>query len=140
MGAAAVELGLTLLVLMPFSMGLIDYGYFFYVHHHVTQAAREAARLSVKPGRTCADACGTAKTYLDEVGMARLDSDADCEISEEPCAPQAGGDAPVPLRGSCVVRLRYPVGTNGSITRFNLPPYVPPKAYARACSGMRLQR
>lgn len=43
-GAAAVEFGLVLLPLMVLLLGLIQYGWYFYVSQSASAAAREAAR------------------------------------------------------------------------------------------------
>jgi Flp pilus assembly protein TadG len=66
-GAAAVEFGLILPVLMLVLMGIMEYGYVFYVDLTITNAAREGARVgvTVEDGNNADDvAVSVASKYL----------------------------------------------------------------------------
>ena len=79
-GAAAIEFALSLLILLPLVLGILDYGYYFYVSMAATEATRLAARAT---GNTVVGSCtstgpvivaqtaGTnaARTYLTTIGM-----------------------------------------------------------------------
>jgi Flp pilus assembly protein TadG len=124
-GAAAVEFAITIALLMLITMGLIDYGYFWYVHHVVTNAAREEARIAVK-GASCGggggsgSTCPIASAYLASSG---LPASITCGITTVAAPP-----------ARCEVDLIYPVG---SITGFLPAGFVP--ANARAIVKMRQQ-
>jgi hypothetical protein len=51
-GAAAVEFAIILLPLILVLFGIIDFSWFFWNKHVVTDAAREGARWAVLPGMT----------------------------------------------------------------------------------------
>jgi hypothetical protein len=117
---------------MVVAMGLIDYGYFFYVHHHVTNAAREGARDVVRTP-DCGY-CPRAEAYL----ISALGS---LPVGWT-CPPAGGNTAPVTIAGvsGCEVVLAYPVGRSGSLTGFLSGTSYGPPAYARARIVMRSQR
>ena len=46
-GAAAIEFAILLPVLCAILLGMIDYGYFFYLNSAIVNAAREGARAGV---------------------------------------------------------------------------------------------
>lgn len=71
-GVAALEFALVLPFLLVLLMGMIDYGYYFYVNSTVVNAAREGARNGVvQPTVTLAqqEAQRTARAYLVAAGI-----------------------------------------------------------------------
>ena len=79
-GAAAIEFALSLLILLPLVLGILDYGYYFYVSMAATEATRLAARAT---GNWVVGTCSNtgpmnaatntgrnaASTYLTTIGM-----------------------------------------------------------------------
>ncbi len=59
-GAAAVEMALSLFVLMPLVLGMLQYGWYFFAAQSASSAARETARRLVVGDCT---ASGQAQTY-----------------------------------------------------------------------------
>jgi hypothetical protein len=53
-GVAALELALSLVFLVPLLMGMLQFGYYFYIASHAEEAARAGAREAVMKGGTCA--------------------------------------------------------------------------------------
>jgi Flp pilus assembly protein TadG len=55
-GVAAIELALSLVFLVPLMLGVLDYGYFFYIGAQAEDAARAGVRQAVRisAGGTCA--------------------------------------------------------------------------------------
>jgi hypothetical protein len=87
-GAAAVEFALMLGPLMLLVLGSIDWGYYFFVRHVVTNAAREGARFgslrdpAVVPSNCPAaitDAQNRAQSYLTSAGVVAATAVATCE-------------------------------------------------------------
>jgi Flp pilus assembly protein TadG len=78
-GTAAIEMALSLIVIMlPLVLGMMDYGYYFYVSSTAAEAARVAARAAVitPAGTACATAgAGTtaaraaATNYMNQIGL-----------------------------------------------------------------------
>ena len=76
-GAAAVEFALVLPILLLFVMGTIEWGWFFFTHQRVVNAAREGARAGTlvppPPNGTTAqmqsEATTAANNYLTAVGL-----------------------------------------------------------------------
>jgi Flp pilus assembly protein TadG len=76
-GAAAVEFALVLPILLLFLMGTIEWGWFFFTHQRVVNAAREGARagtlLPPPPLSTNAQVAAAAEAaagdYLEAVGL-----------------------------------------------------------------------
>ena len=70
-GAALVEFALVLPLLMTILMGILDYGYVYYVRLTMTNAAREGARVgATRDDDAAADAAETAaQTYLASAGI-----------------------------------------------------------------------
>jgi Flp pilus assembly protein TadG len=98
-GAAAVELGISLIVLMPLIFGMIDYGYFFYVSITASDAARAAARATANTPTTTCDAPSVAlaniagkavaTTYMNQTGLGsptNLTFSATCAVVAGPPA------------------------------------------------------
>ena len=70
-GAALVEFALVLPLLMAILMGILDYGYVYYVRLTMTNAAREGARVgATRDADVAPDAAETAaQTYLASAGI-----------------------------------------------------------------------
>ena len=56
-GVAALELALSLTFLVPLLMGMLDFGYYFYIGTNAEEAARASVRALVSAGSS---KCGTA--------------------------------------------------------------------------------
>jgi Flp pilus assembly protein TadG len=52
-GVAALELALSLTFLIPLLMGMLDFGYYFYIGTNAEEAARAGVREAVARGGTC---------------------------------------------------------------------------------------
>ena len=52
---AALELALSLVFLVPLLMGMLQFGYYFYVASNAEEAARAGVREAVMKGGNCAD-------------------------------------------------------------------------------------
>jgi Flp pilus assembly protein TadG len=84
-GAAAVEFALVLPILLLFVMGTIEWGWFFFTHQRVVNAAREGARagtlLPPPPSSTASQVQAAAVTaagdYLTAVGLTNTGVTAD---------------------------------------------------------------
>jgi Flp pilus assembly protein TadG len=60
-GAVAVEFALSLFLLIPLLLGMLDYGYYFWVALHATEAAGAAARAAAQNmGTNCASTTAAA--------------------------------------------------------------------------------
>jgi Flp pilus assembly protein TadG len=73
-GAAAVEFALILPILLLILMGTIEWGWFFFTHQRVVNAAREGARVgTLEPPNSTGDpqgaAIAAANQYLTDVGL-----------------------------------------------------------------------
>lgn len=70
-GVAAVEFGLLLPVLLMILLGMMEYGYLYFVHLNMTNAAREGARVGVVQENvnviTAAETA--AQAYLNAAGV-----------------------------------------------------------------------
>jgi Flp pilus assembly protein TadG len=83
-GVAAVEFALSLVFFVPMVLGILDYGYYFWVAVTTVEAARVAARqvagqvvtncsntTPVNAARTLVTgSTGAAKVYMNQIGMA----------------------------------------------------------------------
>jgi len=121
-GATAVELALTLPLFMSVLLGMLDWGYYFFVAQVVNNAAREAARagaVETTEGAASSSASSKATTYLDGNGLASANANVDVTF---------------PDATSVRVAITY---TTGSLTGF-LPDSMIPDA-ARASAEMRRQ-
>ena len=109
-GAAAVEFGLVLPVLIAILLGVIDYGHYFFTEEIMLNAAREGARAgTVTSGDPAAVAQSVATAYMDNMGLTA----AGRSIS---AVSLAGPPA------SIQVTINYPPG---SLTGFTQPPLFP---------------
>jgi len=80
-GVAAVEFALLLPVLCALLLGMIDYGYYFFLNSTVVNAAREGARAGiVEPTTDAAEttADSVATNYLTAAGIAIGNSCMNC--------------------------------------------------------------
>lgn len=70
-GVSAVEFGLILPVLLVLLLGMLDYGYVYFVQLTLTNAAREGARVGVtrSSGTASAAAQAAANAYLTTAGI-----------------------------------------------------------------------
>ena len=116
-GAAAVEFALVLPLLLALVLGVIDWGYYFFVEQVVVNAAREGARVgTLQSNPTPVDAEANAKAAcLAFIGQAGLDA------TRATCTPTT-------LAQSIAVTASY---KTGSLTGFT-DAIVPAGAYARA--------
>lgn len=72
-GAAAVEFALILPVLLAILLGIMDWGWVFYVQLSMTNAAREGARVGITedtPADAQTSAVTVATSYLTRAGLA----------------------------------------------------------------------
>jgi Flp pilus assembly protein TadG len=68
-GVSAVEFGLILPIFMILILGIIDYGYLYFVHLSMTNAAREGVRVGVTTCTPTATAQTITTNYLSGVGL-----------------------------------------------------------------------
>jgi Flp pilus assembly protein TadG len=70
-GVSAVEFALVLPILLILLLGIVDYGWVFFVRLTMTNAAREGARTGVTgdAGSASADAVAAARAYLTTAGL-----------------------------------------------------------------------
>jgi Flp pilus assembly protein TadG len=75
-GAAALEFGIVVVLLMTLLLGVIDFGRALYTYHFVSNAARDGVRFAVVRGAECTSlpyGCPAAATdvqnYLDNVPL-----------------------------------------------------------------------
>jgi Flp pilus assembly protein TadG len=85
-GAAAVEFGLILPVLVLILLGILDYGYAFMVKLTLTNAAREAARVGVTlpADESEAAAKAAAERYLTSAGITKATVDVVAPTDDTP--------------------------------------------------------
>jgi hypothetical protein len=128
-GAAAVEFALILPLFMTLVMGAIDWGWFFFVHQRVVNAAREGSRagtlLPPPPATAIGDArdeaIDGAEDYLERAQLQRTGVTADYEA--------------VGAADGIRVTIAYPFqGLTGFFSSLGLLP-----AQARATALMRWQ-
>ena len=71
-GVAAIEFALVLPFFLMIVLGIIDYGYLFFVDLTLTNAAREGARegsIQTTPGLAFTEATAASQTYLTPSGL-----------------------------------------------------------------------
>lgn len=137
-GAAAVEFALVVSLLLFILLGTLDYGFYFYLQHVATNAAREGARaasLHKVTADAVTDGCATLQNYL-VAGQLQSSSCSEGAVctpgAMTPCAgisleaPGAVGFA------RYRVHIVYPAG---SLTKFLPSGFIP--ASAIATSEMR---
>ena len=73
-GVSAVEFGLVLPLLLVLVLGIIDYGYVFFVDLTLTNAAREGARVGVTRDGTVVSGQSNIVTAAETATQAYLDS------------------------------------------------------------------
>lgn len=117
-GVAAVEFALVLPVLMTLLMGILDWGYYFYLNETVITAAREGARVGVIQSTAAlaeTEAEATATAYLTNLGIAIGDGTNEASTV----------DASQPSDTSPNMTMTVTIGTFGSLTGFLAPPLIP---------------
>jgi Flp pilus assembly protein TadG len=118
LGVAAVEFGLLLPFLLAIVLGIIDYGYVFFIRLNITNAAREGARVGVtreNPAQASADAQAAATRYLQNMDIqatvtASQPTEADpavvVGVTVDPFKPLIGF-VPTPTRLSISSTMRW---------------------------------
>jgi Flp pilus assembly protein TadG len=97
-GVAALELALSLIFIVPLMLGILDYGYYFYIGAHVEDAARAGVRQAVKTsaGGSCAATNAAVQlvgtTRATWVGLKCNGGSAYCMMDEPPLSMGALGD------------------------------------------------
>jgi Flp pilus assembly protein TadG len=84
-GAAAVEFGLLLPLLIAMISAIIDYGYIFFIQNNLTNAVREGARAGITlrtETEATAEAINVANSYLTGAAIDQL-ADADATSDGE---------------------------------------------------------
>ena len=70
-GHGVMEAALVLPVLLALSMGMVEFGQFFYARHTVTAAARDGCRTAILGGSTHAQAVGAVDGAMNSAGFAQ---------------------------------------------------------------------
>ena len=90
-GVAALELALSLTFLVPLMMGMLDFGYYFYIGTNAEEAARAGARALVNAGTAGCATAGAATALANEQttasggpGPACVGGAAYCYMNEAP--------------------------------------------------------
>lgn len=101
-GVAALELALSLTFLIPLLMGMLDFGYYFYIGTNAEEAARAGVREAVARGGTCATTGAVTKTLGETAavgtGLLCTGGAAYCAMNEAPLSMGgAGGNTTVTL-------------------------------------------
>lgn len=138
-GVFAVEFALVVVLLMFLLLGMMDYGFYFYVQHVVTTAAREGARAGalwpVPSGgdtNSTIDACASVVDATTKGGLTGVITSGRCGTT---CgaAPMACVRHVTALGQPAVeVEVRVPVGSKTGFLPSSLIP-----AQARATAVMR---
>lgn len=68
-GVSAVEFGLVLPIFLILLLGIIDYGFLYFVHLAMTNAAREGVRVGATQCNASTAAQTTTNNYLSGVGL-----------------------------------------------------------------------
>src|SRR6188508_1078119 len=63
-GTEVLEMALVIPILMGLAVGLVEFGFFFFLQHNAQAAAREGARATVPFGATDADGVTKANAFL----------------------------------------------------------------------------
>lgn len=69
-GTSAVELAVTLLILMLITLGAVEYGWLFLKQEQVVNAARQAARIAATPDATNTTVTAEITTLMSNYGLA----------------------------------------------------------------------
>lgn len=87
-GITIIETSLVLLMLLTLTLGVIEYGWFFYKSHQIANAARQAARIGARPSSDAATVTTVAETALTNAGIPL--NLVDIAVSPAPDAVNAG--------------------------------------------------
>lgn len=68
-GAALVEMAIAMLVLIPLTFGLLEFGWIMYKLSQVNLAARNGVRVAVRPAATTTEVNDAVKAIMDSAGM-----------------------------------------------------------------------
>jgi len=68
-GTSALELAVTLLLLMLITLGAVEYGWLFLKQEQIVNAARQAARLAATPDATNATVTSQITTLMSNYGL-----------------------------------------------------------------------
>ncbi|MEM8873464.1 MAG: TadE/TadG family type IV pilus assembly protein [Planctomycetota bacterium] len=71
-GVSVLETALVLPLLAALTFGIIEYGYFFYVHHSVQGAARQGARAGAVDGGTNTDVNAAIAQAMDNASLKNI--------------------------------------------------------------------
>ena len=116
-GVAAVEFALLLPLIMTLLLGIIDWGYYFYLSETVVNAAREGARTGIvqSTGSVAATtAQSTAQTYLTGGGITLGSGDNEATVAL-PTTPSTGGN----------LAVNVSIATFKSLSGFLAAPLIP---------------
>jgi len=69
-GAALVEMAIALLVLIPLTFGLLEFGWIMYKLSQVNLAARNGVRVAVRPAATTTEVNDAVQAIMDSAGIA----------------------------------------------------------------------
>lgn len=117
-GVAAVEFALILPILMTLLMGILDWGYYFYLNETVINAAREGARVGVIQSTEAlaeSTAEATATAYLTNLGITIGGGTNEASTV----------DASQPSDGAPNMTVTVTIANFGSLTGFLAPPLIP---------------
>jgi Flp pilus assembly protein TadG len=89
-GAAAVEVAIVLPVLIVLTFGALKYGWLFYKHQQVTNAARQVARVAIRPGNRAADISDMFETVTTDSKGANMLPGATCSVNPAGGAQEVG--------------------------------------------------
>jgi Flp pilus assembly protein TadG len=68
-GASVLEMALVLPVLLMLSLGVVDYGYYFFVKNTLQGAASAGVRAAIPPGATNANVTGVVSSMMTAAGL-----------------------------------------------------------------------
>lgn len=71
-GISVLETAFVLPLLAALTLGIVEYGYFFYVHHSIQGAARQGARAGALDGGTNADVTAAVQQAIDNASLKNI--------------------------------------------------------------------
>ena len=72
-GAALVEMAIALLVLIPLTFGLLEFGWIMYKLSQVNLAARNGVRVAVRPAATTTEVTDAVDAIMTSAGINKTD-------------------------------------------------------------------